>query len=290
MKRALAALSAVAVFAVGLAGSGVSRSQATPALCAGAAPVSVQHVVWIFMENKGYNSIIGSGQAPNINSLATKCGLATNFHGEMHPSLPNYIAATSGGTQGITTDEPPAVNQRNVNSIFQQTGDWRSLEESMPSNCNLTLQGSYAVKHNPAAYYTPIRPTCGSRDVPLGSTPDISAKFTLVTPNQCDDMHSCSVQQGDTWLNGFMGKITSTPQYRTGNTVVFITWDENDGPSHVAGNQVATLVVAPSVMPGTRSGTSYTHYSMLRTTEELLNLPLLGSATGANSMRVPFHL
>jgi hypothetical protein len=43
-----------------------------------------------------HNAIIGSSQAPYFNTLAKECGLATNFHNITHPSLPNYIAATSG--------------------------------------------------------------------------------------------------------------------------------------------------------------------------------------------------
>src|SRR5947207_15286003 len=66
-----------------------------------AAPASVQHVVWIWMENRDYNEVIGSGTAPYENQLASQCGLATNYHGVATPSLPNYIAAVSGSTQSI---------------------------------------------------------------------------------------------------------------------------------------------------------------------------------------------
>ena len=62
------------------------------------------HVVWIVFENKSYDDVIGSVNAPTINSLASECGLATSFYAETHPSLPNYIAMTSGSTQGITDD------------------------------------------------------------------------------------------------------------------------------------------------------------------------------------------
>ena len=55
-----------------------------------------KHVIWIWMENHSYNTIIGSPRAPYINSLATECGLATNYHNVSHPSLPNYVSATSG--------------------------------------------------------------------------------------------------------------------------------------------------------------------------------------------------
>ncbi|MGE5435508.1 MAG: phosphoesterase, partial [Candidatus Doudnabacteria bacterium] len=59
-----------------------------------------RHVVWIVFENKQYSQIIGSPNAPYINKVANQCGLATNFYAEAHPSLPNYIAMTSGSTQG----------------------------------------------------------------------------------------------------------------------------------------------------------------------------------------------
>lgn len=261
--------------------------------CRGTAKPAWQHVVWVWMENKGYASVIGSPAAPYINSLAKECGLATNYRGVSHPSLPNYVAATSGSTHGITDDAPPAKHPLAGPSIFSQTGSagWRSYQESMPGRCNRTATGPlYAVKHNPAAYYTRIGSICQTHDVPLTYPIDLSARFTFVTPNQCSDMHNCSVATGDRWLAGFVPKVLATAQYRSGTTLLFITWDENDGPHHAAGNQVATLIVAPSVRPGARSGTDYTHYSLLRTTEEVLGLPLLGSAASANSLRADFGL
>lgn len=69
---------------------------------------------------------------------------------------------------------------------------------------------------------------------------------------------------------------------------MFLTWDEDDDAS---GNHIPTLVVAPSVRAGTRSGVRFDHYSMLRTTEEMLGVtPLLGNAASAKSIRSAFHL
>ena len=48
------------------------------------------------MENQSFSSVIGATSAPYLNSLTASCGLATNYHNITHPSLPNYIAATSG--------------------------------------------------------------------------------------------------------------------------------------------------------------------------------------------------
>jgi phosphatidylinositol-3-phosphatase len=52
------------------------------------------------MENKAYDEIIGNFAAPYENALARDCGLATEYHAVTHPSLPNYIAMTSGSTMG----------------------------------------------------------------------------------------------------------------------------------------------------------------------------------------------
>jgi hypothetical protein len=171
------------------------------------------------------------------------------------------------------------------------------LQESMPSNCSLGNSGLYAVRHNPAAYYANIRSQCATQDVPLGSTLDLSARFTFITPNVCNDMHSCpgasdsaaQIANGDRWLSTWMPKILDSREYRSGSTVVFLTWDEDDYSS--ANKQhIATLVVAPSTPVGTAVGDRFDHYSMLRTTEELLGLDTLGKASSAPSMRAAFHL
>jgi hypothetical protein len=83
-------------------------------------------------------------------------------------------------------------------------------------------------------------------------------------------------------------KITASATYRAGSTVLFITWDEDDNS---AGNHVATIVVSPYTVPGTTSPVAFTHYSLLRTTEELLGIRVhLGLAARAPSMRAAFGL
>jgi len=79
---------------------------------------------------------------------------------------------------------------------------------------------------------------------------------------------------GDSWLATFLPKILSSSAYTSGSTAIFITWDEDDSS---ASNHVATLVIAPSVAVGTIVVTSLNHYSMLRTTEELLGLSTISA-------------
>lgn len=256
-----------------------------------AAPPSIyDHVVWIVMENHSYANIIGASDAPYINQLAGQFGLAANFYAESHPSLPNYIAMTSGSTQGIADDNPPAAHPLDVPSIFSLLpgGQSRSLEESMPSNCAQSDSGEYAVRHNPQAYYVNLGADCATYNVPLGDPPDISGRFTFITPNLIHDMHDGTVADGDTWLSGFMPTLLSSAEYTAGGTAIFLTWDEDD---ELSGNHIPTLVVAPSVAPGTTVQTRFDHYAMLRATQEMLGLtPLLGNAAAAADMREPFNV
>ena len=259
-----------------------------PCGTAKAQPTIYEHVVWILMENRDYGQIVGAADAPYINQLGQSCGVATNFHAETHPSLPNYIALTSGGTQGIHDDASPPSHALQVASIFSQLGTgWRALQESMPGNCSLSTTDRYAVKHNPAAYYVTIRPQCQAQDVPLADPPDVSARFTFITPNLCSDMHDCSTADGDRWLASWVPKILDSPQYKSGSTALFLTWDEGEGSD----NHIATIVISPSTPRGAISNARYDHYSLLRTTEELLGITTyLGEAASAASMRAAFHL
>ncbi|HET6963146.1 MAG TPA: alkaline phosphatase family protein [Acidimicrobiales bacterium] len=258
--------------------------------CRGAAPpAAYTHVVVIVMENRGLDQVNGTGSAPYVTGLGRQCGLATGYSGVAHPSLPNYIAMTSGSTHGISDDSGPSSHPLAGPSIFSLLGTgWRSLQESMPAPCDHSSGGRYATKHNPAVYYTDIAKACAIQDVPMNDqAPDLSARYTFITPNLCNDGHDCSTSVADHWLSVEVPLILGSAEYRSGGTVLFITWDENDA----GGSLVPTYVVAPSVPPGTTVSTPFTHYSLLRTTEELLGLtPLLGAAATAASMRDAFHL
>jgi hypothetical protein len=247
------------------------------------APGRYAHVVWIFMENHGYGDIVGSSSAPYENQLAAECGLATNYSAVTHPSLPNYVAATSGDYWGIQDDNPPSSHPLSVASIYSQVKaaglGWREYEEDAPGNCPQASSYPYAVKHDPAAYYTGIAADCANWDVPMGTTSGgsfLSAlsggslpAFAFITPNMCNDMHDCSVDVGDAWLQSWVPKIIAGSNYQSGNTAIFITFDEDDGSGS---NQVYTTVIAPSVPVGARSSTAFSHYSLLKTTEQMLGL------------------
>lgn len=287
---------AVAVIIAALIAAGTSGAARHGPCGTAPAPAHWQHVIWIWMENESYGSIIASSSAPYITQLAHECGLATNYHAVSHPSLPNYIAATSGDTWGIADDSPPSAHPIARASIFSRLTEagmtWRSYDESMPSSCDLSSSGDYAVKHNPAAYYTGVRSDCRKWDVSLPAFAtalhlDRLPSFAFVTPNLCDDMHDCSVATGDAWLRSWVPRILATESYRSASTVLVITFDEGTDSA----NHVATIVASAATPPGTRSSQRFDHYSLLKTTEQLLGVgAYLAHAREASSMRTAFHL
>lgn len=283
----------------------------------GKAPSTYAHVLWIWMENHSYEKVVGppgskqAAKMPFLNgTLIPSCGLATNYHSISHPSLPNYVAATSGSTNGISNDCSPSNCPVGVVSLFEQASSWRSYNESMPSNCATADSGLYPVDHNAAVYYSRIAGACKSADVPLGTlksgrlASDLSANtlpaFAFVVPNSCDSTETCTPPTGDAWLQAWIPKIAASSAYQSGKTAVFVTWDEGSGGTNgenCLANlkdiscHVAAIVMTPYTPPGATSSTLLTHYSLLKTTEQLLGLGTIGAASssGVASMRSAFH-
>ncbi len=201
---------------------------------------------------------------------------------------------------------PTAAGCASANlNVFRQIGlagkGWRGYAEGMPSNCDKANNPatSYAVRHNPPPYYTDL----GSRsswDLPMGTTSSgnllnaVNAgaltAYSSVTPNLLNDMHDGTVARGDSWLAGWIPKITAGPDYQAGNLAIFIVWDENASGSGNNPSHVACFVLSAFTPAATQSATAFTHYSLLRTTEEITGVGLLGQAATATSMRTAFHL
>ena len=292
--------------AVPLTAHGAVPDLARPCGTSARKPV-VDEVLLIWEENHDYGSIIGNPDAPEINALATKCGLATQYEALTHPSLPNYMEMTSGRSFSASpwSDdcEPAGTCTTSAPSVFSELAAagqaWRSYVEAMAHNCGLVTSGEYAARHNPAVYYTSLRRRCAAWDQPLGTTtqgpfhqalrrgPAVS--LTTVTPDLQNDMHDGSVAQGDAWLAGWVPQIVGSPAYRSGRLAVFIVWDEGGGsgqePSHVA-----LIVMSASTPAGARSALALDDYSVLRTICQLTGVPNPGQASAATSFVSAFHL
>ncbi len=257
---------------------------------------TISHIFIIMDENETAASIIGNPSAPYINSLAQKYALATNYSAVTHPSLPNYLAITSGSTDGISTDcNPPSagceVNVKNIADEIEASGrTWKEYAESMPSNCYTYNAGEYATKHNPFVYYTDIvsnATRCNSHVVPFTQlSSDLSSisttpNYAFITPNLCNDMHDCGISAGDSWLSKYVPMILNSKAFITQKSLLIITWDEGT----LANNSVATIFAGNAAKSSFKSTAAFNHYSILHTIEYLWGLsPLTNNDSQAPVM------
>jgi hypothetical protein len=230
----------------------------------------------IVLENRSYAQVVNSGY---ISTLASQYGLATNYHGISHPSLPNYLAMTSGSTWGITDDGWHSLPAGGLGAQLDAAGiDWRAYMEGMGSSCYRNGNG-YALKHNPFPYYGG---QCPSQVVPFSQfASDMTGtvpRFVWITPDLCHDGHDCSNAVVSTWLSQTVPIILGSDAWQSGG-VLFITYDEGEDSA----NSVLTLVIRTNQV-NHRSSVSYDHYSLLASIEDLLGLPRLGQAAHASPM------
>ena len=261
----------------------------TPATAAGLPASRSSHIVVIVMENKESTDVLGNPAAPYLKGLVRRYGLATQSYGVAHPSLPNYLALTSGSTQGITSDcTSCSVNAPNIVDQLTSAGiSWKAYLEDYPAPCFAgATSGNYAKRHNPFIYYTDIAQNpsrCShlvgfgalSADVRSGQLP----AYSWITPNVCNDTHACSVAVGDRFLAATVPSLLSA---LGPHGFLVLTWDEgasNAGCCGIArGGHVATVVAGPDVIAGSRESSRVDHYGVLATIERALRLPLLGQA------------
>ena len=255
---------------------------------------SFDHVFVIVMENKEFGDIIGNPQAPYINALAARSGLGTNYTGVIHPSLPNYMALTSGAT--LFTDNCITCRSDALNIVdrLEASGrTWRAYMESMlPGQCGANDAGLYVARHNPFVHYNDIANNAArcANVVPFSQfDADLAANavpnFSWITPNLCSDMHDCPIATGDAWLSLVVPRILQSPAFANG--VLFLVWDE--GTTTIGGGgRIPMIVNSRWTVPGMQSAANENHYSLLRTIEDAWGLAPLGQSASATPMSAYF--
>jgi acid phosphatase len=259
------------------------------------APAGYDHVVVIVLENHSFGSVIGSRQAPYLNSFANGWSLATGYSGVTHPSLPNYLAMIGGTTFGITSDCTNCfVRAPSLPDRLEAAGKtWKGYMEGLPpSPCFVGSSGLYAQKHNPFIYFDPIRndPARCGRIVPYNQlATDFASRatapnFAFVTPNLCNDGHDCALSTTDAWLAREVPALMLSPAFADSRSLLVITFDEGAGAS----DRVATILAGDGVKSGFQSATAYNHYSLLRTIESLWGMAPLAEGDAAAAPMTEF--
>ena len=256
-------------------------------------------VVVILMENHEYGSIADAAKAPYLNGTLIPSGrLFTNYYAVSHPSLPNYLALTVGDTCGkVGTDTVrPLCTRPSIWGQMSAAGiTAREWAENESDNCSYASDGTglYAIRHDSYAIVADAQalPSCGDlttgTGMPAPGLAPLAAAlasatppaYSFVTPNLCDDMHSCSIATGDAWL------AANVPALLKAGAIVIVTFDEGSTGTN-GGGQVMTVEAGPGIPAGAQDGTFYTHYGLLAGIEQYFGLPLLANAQTATPLPV----
>lgn len=254
------------------------------------------HIVIVIEENHSYDQIVGSPDAPYINSLIDDGLLFTDSHGVMHPSQPNYIAIFSGSTQGVSGDRclddvtpysTPNLGHTLIDNGFTFAGYSESMPEEGFTGCSdgesvYHDRALYARKHSPWVNWQGNTPTGlpANTNRTLKQFPTDFTKLptvAFVIPNEDNDMHngpdSLSIKRGDAWLKTHLDAYIQWT--KKNNSLFILTFDEDDFTPQ---NRIPTVFVGQHIKAG-RMDSTINHYNVLRTIEAFYGLPATGPAT-----------
>lgn len=231
------------------------------------------HVVLVVEENHGFSEVIGNAAMPYLNGLAQQYGLAAQYYGNAHPSLPNYLMLTTGQMETLKDNFAGIINDDNVVRQLTKAGkSWKCYAENLPSpGFTATDSFPYLRHHNPFSYLSDTQ----------GNTPQASnivsfsefaadlanntlPQYSFIIPDVLNDGHSGSLAQADGWLQANLGPLVSSPAFQSSGLLI-ITFDEGD-QSDVAhgGGNVATVIVSSKSRKNFVSHALYQHPSVLR--------------------------
>ena len=259
-----------------------------------AAQASGAPIVLILEENHSYSTIIGNmAEAPFLNQMASGGLYATQDYELTGGSKPNYIGLTAGQTmKGVSGNYSidNLFNQMHLAGISE-----KSYEETMPSPCFTkgkygTAPAQYVKGHDPAANFTDVTsdvPFCQATVIPAGPGNTASQliadaqngtlpAFSFVTPNNCDNMHSCSIGTADAFLANLV------PTLVTAGAIVIVTWDEGSTDKRIPLIEYAPGLVSPGIYSAVMN-----HYNLLAALEDRFGLPRLVNAAGVTPLPIP---
>ena len=235
------------------------------------------HIVMVIEENHGYTQIVGSPNAPYINTLIAAGALFTDSHGGpdvLHPSFPNYMQLFSGATQGTTKDDcpPPGSPYFTANmasSLIAAGKTFKGFAESFPASHTACGPSPYAGRHVPWVWWSNV---AANLAVDFSTFPTTSGGYaalptvSLVVPDLSHDMHSFgsltdvqTIQMGDAWLSAHIDGYYQWA--KTNNSLLIVQFDEDN---FTTADRVPTVFAGAHVKHGLYAE-HITHYNVLRT-------------------------
>lgn len=227
------------------------------------------HIFVIVLENHGFDDALYNGPSSFLRRLSQTQGLAANYFGVTHPSLPNYLALISGDEFGVRDDNPSCFasdlrpgqachgfqGETLVDQLEEAGLSFALYAELLPigdvlqrNNPPVGDSALYAQKHNPFVYFEQIATNLARRqkfkpfEALASDLGGAAPSFVFIVPNQCHDGHglpTCNdadqlTRDYDTFVKQTIGLIQASPNW-TRNSAIVITFDEGEAASGIKG-------------------------------------------------------
>src|SRR5664279_4935157 len=231
------------------------------------------HIIFVWLENKDFDNIIGNPDAPFINSLVTKGTLFTNSHANTHPSYPNYLDFFAGDDNGVKDDaciDHSILNTPNLYTILKTAGKtfaWYS--EDLPKTGSKVCEfEDYVAKHNPTSIFSNVPGNINKRFKDFPADYNLLENAVNISPNNVDDMHSASVKQGDKWVKKHLASLADWCS--THNSIFIIYFDESGTNPD---NRIPVIAVGQQVKANYQQNELYDHFSSAKTVCSMFAAP-----------------
>jgi phosphatidylinositol-3-phosphatase len=231
------------------------------------------HIIFVWLENQDFDSIIGNPDAPFINSLAKKGTLFTNSHANTHPSYPNYIDFFAGDDNGVKDDaciDHSSLTTPNLYTILKSAGKsfaWYS-EDLPKTGSKVCRYENYVAKHNPTTIFNNVPGDINKRFKDFPADYNLLENVVNISPNEVNDMHSASVQQGDRWVKKYLAALVEW--CTTHNSIFVIYFDENGTNPD---SRIPVIAVGQQVKVNYRQNELYDHFSWTKTVCSMFAVP-----------------
>ncbi|WP_061009882.1 alkaline phosphatase family protein [Mycolicibacterium mucogenicum] len=119
---------------------------------------ALDHIFMVYLENKGYKDIVGSANAPYLNSLIDTYGVATDYHALTHPSDPNYYPILGGSDFGLSYNcATNCIDATNLADRIESAGKtWAGYAQGMSAAGPYVSTSGYAPDQLPFLAYSDI--------------------------------------------------------------------------------------------------------------------------------------
>src|SRR5206468_2384948 len=285
----------VLLIVVALAGSALIQPGATH-VTVNPVPVRTEdsnnfdQLVIVWFENKNQNEVYGP--ATYMTQLADQYGFAQHWASITNPSQPNYIAYIGASTFGVTGDgNHPNLNHPTIVDLIENTGHtWKAFgEDASGTGCG--LNPPRGEDHFPFLSYTTITgsPSRCANLLPGSGNEVINAfnagtNFIWLTPNDCNNMHSCSVATGDNYIHGWVPQLLTAMNGK--KALLILTFDE----AYTNPPYIYHAFIGPAAKLAYKSTVEYTHYSLARMIEDVWGGGNLGQNDVSANSPVEFFL